>query len=40
MKQRQRQEVYPITFVATKLKLESLHPGDILEVVFKNGEAS
>jgi len=31
-------ETCPMTFVKTKLKLESLQPGDILEVFLKDGE--
>ena len=31
-------ETCPITFVKTKLKLESLNIGDILEVLLKGGE--
>ena len=31
-------ETCPMTFVKTKLKLETLEPGDILEVFLKDGE--
>lgn len=31
-------EFCPMTFVKTKLKLESMHPGQILEVTLKEGE--
>ena len=31
-------DVCPITFVKTKLKLEELAPGEILEVILKGGE--
>jgi tRNA 2-thiouridine synthesizing protein A len=32
------QDVCPITFVKTKLKLEELAPGEVLEVLLKDGE--
>lgn len=32
-------DVCPMTFVKTKLKLESLRTGDILEVILKEGAA-
>ncbi|MFZ5639422.1 MAG: sulfurtransferase TusA family protein [Bacillota bacterium] len=32
------QDVCPITFVKTKLKLEELAPGEVLEVILKDGE--
>jgi tRNA 2-thiouridine synthesizing protein A len=32
-------DVCPITFVKTKLKLEELHQGEILEIILKDGEA-
>ncbi|MFH0793073.1 MAG: sulfurtransferase TusA family protein [bacterium] len=28
----------PMTFVKTKLKLEDLEPGDVLEVILRDGE--
>ena len=31
-------DVCPITFVKTKLKLEQLEPGEILEVILNDGE--
>lgn len=31
-------DVCPITFVKTKLKLEQLKPGEILEVILNDGE--
>ncbi len=31
-------EICPMTFVKTKLKLESMHSGQILEVTLRNGE--
>ncbi len=31
-------DVCPITFVKTKLKLEELEPGEVLEVILKSGE--
>ncbi len=31
-------EICPMTFVKTKLKLESMSPGQILEVTLRNGE--
>ncbi|OPY58316.1 MAG: hypothetical protein A4E55_00995 [Pelotomaculum sp. PtaU1.Bin035] len=32
-------DICPVTFVKTKLKLEQLHKGDILEVILNGGEA-
>jgi tRNA 2-thiouridine synthesizing protein A len=31
-------DVCPITFVKTKLKLEELHQGEILEIILNDGE--
>ncbi len=31
-------DICPMTFVKTKLKLESMSPGEILEVILKGGE--
>jgi len=33
-----RQEICPMTFVKTKLKLESMSAGQILEVTLREGE--
>ena len=33
-----RQEICPMTFVKTKLKLESMSTGQILEVTLREGE--
>lgn len=32
-------EVCPMTFVKTKLELEDLEPGDVLEVLIREGES-
>lgn len=32
------QDTCPITFVKTKLKLEELAPGEVLEVILNDGE--
>ncbi|KAB2834448.1 MAG: sulfurtransferase TusA family protein [Candidatus Dadabacteria bacterium] len=32
------QEICPMTFVKTKLKLETMTPGQVLEVMLRDGE--